>query len=565
MKSHPDKKGRYPLHDHLTESLEITSYDKGGFIMTRREWITAMGAAVVMPAAGATLPTHTVRPAHCTILDHKGEPVPPDALAKFYVCDLLPRPFPIDPKFAPGEVTFEPPGNPFRISVPLPVPGFGNVFLYADNRGAGYTRSSLAKSGGLLLNYEFAADRLATVRRLVDDCKKLRVVIPPATEGRITAAAGLLEKAGGARPDRAACARVAMESLRESLWAGEELVVERARQRIAKQPPRPGFLFGSNAFRFATDPDWYREYFTQLFNYATIPFYRGMLEKQKGQPDYSRPEAILKALDKTSIMVKGHPLIFLTPGSTPVWLKNLPFAETQSLCVSHVREAISRFRSHLHVWDVINEMHVQPDVVPDMAGFTRQQNVELTVSALKAAREADPTCYRVVNNTGTWGDYYMARKPAPWQQSVYDYLAMMKAAGADYEAIGLQYYHAGRDMLEFERNLEAFQAFGKTVHLTELGIASSSEEVGKSEWWGGGPGGGRRVWHGEQFTESSQADWFEQLYTIAYSKPWVQAITTWDFADPAFIPHGGLLTKDGTPKESYHRLAALLAEWRKRA
>jgi GH35 family endo-1,4-beta-xylanase len=486
-------------------------------------------------------------------------------MARFYVCDLLLRPFPIDPQFAPGEVTFEPPGNPFRISVPLPVPGFGDVFLYADNRGAGYTRSSLAKSGGLLLNYEFAADRLATVRRLAEDCRKEGVVIPPATEGRSTSAADLLQKADGARHDQAACARTAMESLRESLWAGEELVVARARQRIAKQPPRPGFLFGCNAFRFANGPDWYREYFTQLFNYATLPFYRGSVEPRRGEVDYSRQDALVNALAKTSILCKGHPLIFLVAEATPAWLKNLPFEETQALCVSHVREAISRFRSRLHVWDVINEMHVQPESDTDMKGFTRQQGVELTVSALKAAREADPTCYRVVNNTGTWCDYYMGRKPAPWQQTVYDYLSLLKDAGADNEAIGLQYYHSGRDMLEFERNLETFQTFGKAVHLTELGISSSAEGAEKSSWWGGGPGGARFVWHGEEFTESSQADWFEQVYTIAYSKPWVQAITTWDFADPAFIPHGGLMNRDGTPKESYHRLAALLAKWRQNA
>jgi GH35 family endo-1,4-beta-xylanase len=148
---------------------------------------------------------------------------------------------------------------------------------------------------------------------------------------------------------------------------------------------------------------------------------------------------------------------------------------------------------------------------------------------------------------------------------VYDYLAMLRDAGASHEAIGLQYYHSGRDMLEFERNLDVFQAFGKTVHITELGIPSSSEEVEKNEWWGGGPGGCRFVWHGERFTETSQADWFEQVYTIAYGKPWVQAITTWDFADPAFIPHGGLMNSDGTPKLSYHRLLALLAGWKQHA
>jgi endo-1,4-beta-xylanase len=529
--------------------------------MTRREWmaVAATGAVAAIPAAGA------VRSAHCTILDHNGEPVPPEAMARFYVCDLLLRPSSIDPKFLPGQVTFEAPDMPFRIAVPLPVPGFGHVFLYADNRGAGYTRASLVKSGDLLLNYEFAADRLATVRRLGQDCGKLGVVIPPATEGRITAAAELLQKADGVRRDRPECARTSMESLRESLWAGESLVFERAKYRIAKQGPRPGFLFGANAFRFAQGPDWYRDYYPQLLNYATIPFYRGMLEHEKGQVNYSQPEESLSALDKTSIMVKGHPLIFLVAEATPAWLKNLPFAETQELSVARVRETIGRFRSRLHVWDVINEAHVQPEQGTDMTGFTREQNVEMTVNALKAARETDPTCFRVVNNTGTWSDYYMGRKPAVWQQCVYDYLLMLKDAGADYETTGLQYYHSGRDMVEFERNLEVFGTFGKPIHLTELGISSSGADADKSEWWGGGPGGAKFVWHGEQFAEASQADWFEQVYTIAYSKPWVQAISTWDFADPAFIPNGGLVTKDGTPKESYHRLAGLLAQWRKTA
>lgn len=526
--------------------------------MTRRECIMAIASvASASPIQGAQL-------ARCTILDAHGDPVSPAALGRFHLCDLLLRPFTINPTLAAGEVAFDPPAKPFRIALPLQVPGFGQVFVYADNRGAGYTRASLAKTGDLLLNYEFAADRLATVRRVAEDCRKLGVAIPSPTEARIAAAARFLQNADAARDERRACTHAAMESLRESLWAGEELVFARAQYRIAKQAPRPGFLFGSNAFGFASGPDWYRAYFAKLLNYATIPFYRGMLEREEGHADYSEPEAILSALDKAQahIMVKGHPLIFLVADATPAWLKNLSFPETNALCLARVREAIGRLRSRIHIWDVINEAHVQPETGTDMKGFTREQNVQMTVQALQAARDTDPTCYRVVNNTGTWSDYYMGRKPAPWQQCVYDYLSMVRDAGAKYEAIGLQYYHSGRDMLEFERNLELFQAFGKPVHVTELGISSSSEEVAKSEWWGGGPGGAKFVWHGEQFTEASQADWCEQVYTIAYSKPWVEAITTWDFADPAFIPHGGLLSEDGTPKESYHRLTKLLAGWR---
>ena len=42
-----------------------------------------------------------------------------------------------------------------------------------------------------------------------------------------------------------------------------------------------------------------------------------------------------------------------------------------------------------------------------------------------------------------------------------------------------------------------------------------------------------------------------------------RASTAVPFADPAFIPHGGLLHAEYRPKKAYERLAWLLAEWSK--
>src|ERR1035441_6354538 len=96
-----------------------------GLAMTRRDWISTIGigAAVAVPAYAAE------KPVRCTVLDDRGAPVPVEALARFYICDLLLRPSPIDPKFAPGEAVFDPIGKPFRISVPLRVPGFAMFFF----------------------------------------------------------------------------------------------------------------------------------------------------------------------------------------------------------------------------------------------------------------------------------------------------------------------------------------------------------------------------------------------------------------------------------------------------
>jgi endo-1,4-beta-xylanase len=66
------------------------------------------------------------------------------------------------------------------------------------------------------------------------------------------------------------------------------------------------------------------------------------------------------------------------------------------------------------------------------------------------------------------------------------------------------------------------------------------------------------AWH-QEFTETIQAHYIESVYTIAYSKPYVEAITYWDFNG---IGRDGFIRGDGTPRKGYHRLMALLAKWR---
>lgn len=507
--------------------------------------------------------------ARCLVYDHQGQPLPAEAMRRFHLCDLQLRPFTLEPKTAAGEIQFTPPaGRPFRIALPLRVPGFGEVFIYADDRGAGYTPRSLAKAGPLVLNHAFAVDRLATVRKLAAECAKLNITLSPELRRRIDAAQAALDLADAARSDRAALVRHSMDSLRESLWAGDMLVFARAQQRIARQGARPGFLFGCNGFDM-TSSARFRQTYQGLFNYTTLPIYRGQVEPQKGHPDYSRLESLLDSLNGTTIIPKIHPLIWLEPEITPAWLKGISYEELKQLCVSRVRESVSRFRHRVHIWDVVNEAEVQPETGRGMAGYTREQNVDLTVAALRAAREMDPTCFRIVNVTGTWADYYMSDKPGAWQQSPYDYYTMLRDAKADFETIGLQYYHSGRCLVECERDIETFQDFGKPIHITELGFPSTVELDPKirygsgGAYWGGGPGGAHMVWHGDEFSEATQAEWAEQFYTVAYSNPWMQAISWWDMADPGTaISHGALVRGDGTPKESYKRLQALFAKWR---
>ena len=480
----------------------------------RREFLALTSLALAVPAIPTISAAETPAPGRCLVYDDQGQPLPAAGFERFHLCDQLMRPFTTPIDAASGEVRFTPPSDPpFRIGMPLSVPGFGQVFVYADDGGAGYTGRSLARATPLVLNYAFARDRMATVRKLVTECGQLGVMIPPETQRRIDSAQAALDRATAASGDRTAQVRASMESLRDSLYAGEMLVIARAQHAITRQPARPGFLFGCNGFGLAAGYPEALRLFQALFNYTTIPIYEGWVEPQKGHPDYSAFEAALNTLIGTTILPKGHPGIWLEPENTPKWLQNISYDETKRYCLAHVREAISRYRHRVHIWDVVNEAHVQPETNRGMAGFTREQNVDLTVAALQTAHEADPTCFRCVNNTGTWADYYMSRNPAPWQQSPYDYLAMLRDAKAEYEVIGLQYYHSGRDLLEWERDLESFNAFWQAYPHYRDGFSVLTRPLpgqGKYAFWGGGIGGEAMVWHGD-FTETIQADYIESV------------------------------------------------------
>jgi hypothetical protein len=106
--------------------------------------------------------------------------------------------------------------------------------------------------------------------------------------------------------------------------------------------------------------------------------------------------------------------------------------------------------------------------------------------------------------------------------------------------------------------LNRFKRFNKPIHITEMATASvDGLDLASMRPKTTAPG-----WHGP-WSEETQADWVEAIYTLAYSKPEFEAIGWWDLADIGghFWPHGGLLHADLTPKLAYDRLGELQREW----
>jgi GH35 family endo-1,4-beta-xylanase len=495
------------------------------------------------------------------VFSSAGEQLPAVELAEAMVLDndeQMPA-FQHKAEAATGQVTLPAADAAFAVAMPLLVEGFGYVWVYADNAGLGYQARQVA---GRTLNFplEAAASRVAAVGAAEERFRASGTRPSSAYRERMSKAQNLLDDARRSKGDDRKCVTLAMGSLAEGMHAGEMLVVEHGRARIAASPKRKGFLFGCNGFGYPDHGESYSELFGALLSFATLPFYRALTEKEEGQRDFSRAQKILEWTTRAGITTKGHPLVWFHRAGIPEWLAGRSYEQVAATHRDYILDAVGRFRDRIQIWDVINEAH---DWANDF-DYTAEQLAEMTGLACDVTREADPKAIRVVNSCCTWSEY-VARgesysRPIPHPgRSVFQYLRDLIAARVDFEVIGVQMYYPARDLFEIDRQLDRFCRLGKPVHITELGVSSSVE-----------PAKGdpitdvhhRRFWHGRAWSEAEQADWIAAYYTICYSKPEIGAITWWDFCDPAFIPHAGLVDEKLRPKQGYHRLKGLIEGWK---
>ena len=490
---------------------------------------------------------------HVEFIGPAGAPMPREAPDSLYASDLHFEPVRRKWEDLPdGTVEIEAPPSPVALHATISVPDFGVSWVTADNEGEGYGRRTAA----IDFVREAAASRLADVQRVMAErgvpwsagCR----AHADAAEDCLTSAA----KASGAR--RAA---LRLASLSHGLWAGELAVVERARHRIAQGRKRKGFLFGCNTFTSGRHVREVRRRFSKLLNFGTLPFYLASLERQQDKPDYSRVDEMLAWCERDGIAPKGHPLWWGHEAGIPEWLKGADWEAAQRHCRRVAARSVQRYRDRIKVWDAINEAHDWANGL----GLTHEQEVAITRVACEAVRATDPDATVIVNNCCPFGEYaaYGVVHLGPVFEKVFtplSYLDALMEAGVDFDVVGVQVYFPARDMLAISKLLDEFARFGKPVHITELGVSSGEHAAPPKGDAGADPAAAPCQWH-QPWCEKVQADWAEWFYTMCYARPEVQAITWWDFADPAFIPTAGFVREDGTPKESYHRVRALLRQW----
>ncbi len=306
---------------------------------------------------------------------------------------------------------------------------------------------------------------------------------------------------------------------------------------------RHSFLFGCNAFGLYSHPDKrnqeYAARFSALFNYATLPFYWGMYEPQRGDTRvYGQKHKDLAAWFKANhIETKGHPLVW--HDVYPAWAPVDPDSTRQAV---HQRIAtiIPEFKSEIRRWDVVNEATVARSFDNGLGRWALQDGPAAVVeTALRWAHEADPTAELIYN------DFNVGRQHRRL-------IEQLVRRHAPFQVIGIQaHMHLREWSLAAAWDVcEDYSKFGKALHITEVTVLSGKHGRELPAPWPTTPQG-----------EQQQADYVEQLYTLLFSHPAVQAITWWDLQDGQWMgAPGGLLRADLQPKPAYNRLLKLIHE-----
>ena len=318
------------------------------------------------------------------------------------------------------------------------------------------------------------------------------------------------------------------------------------------------FLFGCGGFDFMPyvieGNDFYKdltEMWLEVFNYSTLPFYWGNFEPEEGKPDTENLLKIAKYMQSKGVKLKGHPLCWHTVCAD--WLLKYDNKTIMEKQLGRIEREVTGFKGIIDMWDVINEVVIMPVFDKYDNAVTRLCNekgrVRLVKEVFDKARECNPDAVLLLNDFNTSPKY---------EELIEECLD----AGVPISAIGIQsHQHQGYWGAEKLNDvLERFGRFGLPIHFTENTLISGDlmapHIVDLNDW---------QVddWPSTEEGEARQCKEVEEMYRILFAHPLVEAITTWDFKDGAWLnAPSGFIRRDKTPKPSFHMLKKLIKdEW----
>ncbi len=294
------------------------------------------------------------------------------------------------------------------------------------------------------------------------------------------------------------------------------------------------FKFGCNIFKlgcFKTDKEnaLYEEYFSKLFNMATIPLYWDDFEPTDGHMRFDKdsefidrripPELAIEFCKKHDIEVKGHPL-FWQP-MIPKWLPD-DYEQMKLYWTRRLKAIAERYDGVIRTFDCVNECTSVPlyDHEQSKKEGTYRNQKPLSGKYPEWGFEQTAHYFRdsklVLNETaGPWAEYKK-------ELSYYYLLAEnLINKGCKIDIIGLQYHNFNTpdnmpDLAQYYYNpmhlykvMDTYAQLGRPLSVSEITV----------------PG----------YDDDMQAEIIKNLYSIWFSHSAMESIVYWNLGDNCAI------------------------------
>ncbi len=359
----------------------------------------------------------------------------------------------------------------------------------------------------------------------------------------------------------ATAAAIAQAGLERSVAIGEQFALGNAENLLNRRRQIGGF--SRRVFGCMVDPRYASEAalakLASAFDFAVLRVPWKMIEPSEQVFNWKPLDTCVECLARNRIPIKGSGLVCFSEECIPDWLYiwEHDFETIRDLIREHIRRVISRYGNFIQVWDAISGIHAT-----SYFSFNFEQLMELTRMSAAIVRQLAPQATVIVDLIAPWGEYY-ARNQRTIPPLLY--ADMVVQSGINFDAFGLHlYFGVGtdgmyvRDLFQISTMLDRFAVLGKPVHITAVQVPSTNVGESNDAWQGQMSPAAGGVWH-RQWDEDVQADWLKGFYEIALSKPYVETVSWRDLSDrdPHFLPGGGLLRADLSPKSAFERLSEL--------
>jgi GH35 family endo-1,4-beta-xylanase len=317
-----------------------------------------------------------------------------------------------------------------------------------------------------------------------------------------------------------------------------------------------------HAFRFGAQYPYQAEVYDLLqeagVNSATLWLGWKYVQPEPGLYNWGYLERVWNpaAMRQRGLRLTAHALNWFKPlwNVLPQYLVETPLGELPRLVYDHIEQVAWRWGAYIETFELANEPFWGD---ADALNLTLEDMVRICKATALAVRDVLPHALLEVN-------FAEISRVQSYHVRPCDLLAALDQQGVPYDRIGLQAFENGysvtmpptfyrsKTFTGMLQSIAKYVSLGRPLDITALAVPSVLP-VAK-------PPSGFKLPYGA-WGEETQARYLDAAYTLLFARREIEGITWWCPVDGrlAYIPGGGLLREDLTPKPAYQALRQWVA------